>query len=1422
MIKKDKNLIIGLTLILIVLGIGIYINFFNDGLGEPTHKSYDNYEILKPIDEGGNVDVNNETLEQLGVNDFLESSQEVISCGGFCKEFEFTLINPIDLTIDYNNHIEVSLLKTNNEEVTFKYYTYEFVNNSRTERRTDVRDSKNNYLNGSIRYESFNYDEYIFDEGWEWVIIINPFTNLNYREEKKIKVKAYFSPRIGLQNVDWKITANINDFEYDPKWVWFNTSYSYCRTVTVSGLNNTNSLVKAWVNDTDIDTNNYKDIVVSNAGCDGGGSAISFETYNTTVTDKVQLAWLSNNQEYGVYYGNSDADGTQNTTIIFSEDKFDNNLGCGNWKLFGSGTITCNSNYIELFHSGGAYPTGYKNITNSTYNKETNISEVTEGFTLINDRKYGGAGDFIWSGFRWGSANHKYYWANNPSLQTPYNTIDPPDTVDILKWQTQVNYLNTSTAVILVYNLSTGVLLATTSGTGAFTGSEVYPFVGWQTEGNTGEETYTAFYDNIYMLRGLANYSVGYTYTVGSEETQVEISNNPIFNVTINSTNIKHNNTLVNLSVTFKNLDSNGLTNISVWYENNVSMLALYMPFDTNASSGEETKGYSGFLNNGTIYGAKYTNDGKVGGGFEFDGNTNNYIQFNNKGLNTTKWTVSFWMNPYTINGLEDVGLFSTSSGQSRFNIIMSDSLGYVSIQYRNFTSTTKSKSFSGYQFILNEFQHMVFMYNETNFVSYVNGEFNQSFDSSAQGIIQFSNMDTLIRIGNDQWNPGTGNFNGTLDELKVWNRTLSPEQIYQEYLAGASGLPSSILVSEETTLGNTYKVAGYVPNRTSFGMNINTTELLIRNAPPTTPNINYPDDGILTPNYSISLNCSGSTDIEGDSINYEFYADGTNPPTTLRSNYSATNSTYNLNEGINYWRCRANDGIGVSDYNDTRTITVDRRLITSNITTFNHSILEGTTQEFILNITKNNLTVSNINSEFIYDNISYAVTKLQESYDRFSFTSSFIIPSVPSDGTVNLLNWNLTIIQLNSTIVYNTSFSGGQNVEKLFLDNCTTYGTVIFNFTLVDEETQVKLSNGTIETAFNIYTSDRTSLIANLSASYTNIDPLSICMNENLTSTNEYSLDTIVRYEGQDSANEYYNIVDFELTDDTLTQNIVLYDLNISDSTEFQLTFLGGDFLPVANALVSVDRQYISENLFKTVELPKTDTNGQTLLHLVRNDVIYNLRIIKDGIVLGNFENLIAFCDDFIIGDCRIDLTASSSIIETFNFETDLGITFNTPTFDEDTRDISFDFVSSNGEVKEVTMEIINNDIFGNRTVCIENLLSSGGTLTCNVPSSIEDSFLLMSIFVGDDLVVYHNVRIDSENYGSAGYVIYFFMLISFVLMFIKSKTAVLFGMIVAMVTGVSLGLTSDSIVGLGASGLWVILVCGFGIWMLNKERKG
>ena len=557
---------------------------------------------------------------------------------------------------------------------------------------------------------------------------------------------------------------------------------------------------------------------------------------------------------------------------------------------------------------------------------------------------------------------------------------------------------------------------------------------------------------------------------------------------------------------------------------------------------------------------------------------------------------------------------------------------------------------------------------------------------------------------------------------------------------------------------------------------------------------------GILTVNETLTWNVS-DTNLDTCWFNYN------SANTTVTCGDNTTTFALTSQRSLTFY---ANDTFG--------------RLV-SNITTWDYNVFENSqefvneTLEGVINTFTANVTIGGSNSiavaNLIYNGTSN-IGSVSSSANDSILTIDFLAPLVN-------INTNLTFfwsLLLSDSQVINLT-SHNQTVTTISLDNCLTNTVVLYNYTVVDEGNQSLLSNTTIELNINLLDETRQNYIFNFSSEYLNTNPFAVCMSENLTSSS-YLIDSIVKYETINHSIEYYNIVNSTITNSTIPENITLYDLLLQDSTEFKITFKDQDFSFVENALIFIDRQYIAENnSFKTVELPKTDSNGQTIGHFVRNNVVYNIRAIKDGVVLGNFQNIIAFCEDFTIGNCQMVLEATPEESATFDYNEQLGIIFeSTPTYNENTSSISFDFSSDDGSVKIVSMEVTRDDIFGNRSICNNTIASSSGTLSCSFSPSIDDSVLRVEVLVDGQPAVLSSVTLESSDYGNLGYVFWFILTFLFILIFGNSKTEVLIGLGVSLIGATALGVTKGDIIGLGSAGIWMLVIVILGIWKINKEN--
>ncbi len=762
---------------------------------------------------------------------------------------------------------------------------------------------------------------------------------------------------------------------------------------------------------------------------------------------------------------------------------------------------------------------------------------------------------------------------------------------------------------------------------------------------------------------------------------------------------------------------------------------------------------------------------------------------------------------------------------------------------------------------------NVIVTYNGTDKTMWVDGlnVGNQSSSPPVYNPITFVGMG-FIHVNGDFANQ----FEGALDEIAYWNKTLSPSSITQLY---------------------------------NNGLGITFAEIFVT--------LNSPVDNLLSNNDFITFNCSANIIGGGTTlVNMSLYTnesglwEAKNSTTGLSG--KSTTQTFNrtLSEDSHLWNCQMCDSDGDCIFSlQNRTVVIDTISpiinITSPIGQLDYNFIGGNetlnitftdidldicwydyngtnitidgcvtgvknSTNFILEDNNFNITVysndtsGNENSSFIEWN--YKVLEINQTFnvntteantetfeanvilgDGLSVAVAVLVYNGTSNvGSVSALG-NNTIISVDDVVIpgvdtsVNLSFfwalllsdstqinltSQNQTVFALGIDNCTSFTNKILNFTNVDEELQTLLDNSTMEIAVNIFSSDGDILVLNLSDSFST-NPTTICLNTALTDNSNYLMNVIVKYSAESSAIEYFNIVDFVLNLQTVNQNITLFDLNLSDSTEFQLTFTGVDFLPVESVLVFVERQYISENVFKTVELPQTDANGQTVLHLVRNDIIYNLRFIKDGETLGTFENIIAFCQDFTIGDCIIDLSAISNESAFEPYGEFVGIIYDSPpSFDSSTNLVSFSFVSDDGTTKTVQMSVERRDIFGNKIVCTNAVVSSSGTLFCNIGANLTETVLFTIINVDDSDLVFNTVVIDETSFGDIGYAAWFFLTLILILMASDSKNAVIIVTLISYIGAMSMGWFVGGAIGVGSSGVWVLIISVAALWQINRKR--
>lgn len=258
----------------------------------------------------------------------------------------------------------------------------------------------------------------------------------------------------------------------------------------------------------------------------------------------------------------------------------------------------------------------------------------------------------------------------------------------------------------------------------------------------------------------------------------------------------------INASINEANLASinyewNGV-NYSI-YDNN---LVLIMNLDNVSSLSENSttvRDFSRYGNNGTPLGTSWTSSGKYRGGYSFDGVGSDRINISSsQSINSTTFTVSAWIkaaawranrwegsivNDDGTEGAMLAGFFfrSGNNGNLSFGIRQDGNADGDGQDAEDSWQEVKSNSLMS----AGNWHHVVGRYDGSELKIYINGISVGS--ASASNYVRNPNPMT-IGNGYDM----TREFNGVIDEVRIWNRSLNDQEIYEQYISNLNKFNST------------------------------------------------------------------------------------------------------------------------------------------------------------------------------------------------------------------------------------------------------------------------------------------------------------------------------------------------------------------------------------------------------------------------------------------------------------------------------------------------------------------------------------------------------------------------------------------------------------------------------------------------------
>ena len=811
----------------------------------------------------------------------------------------------------------------------------------------------------------------------------------------------------------------------------------------------------------------------------------------------------------------------------------------------------------------------------------------------------------------------------------------------------------------------------------------------------------------------------------------------------------------------------------------NDGTLVSYYKLDESSGSILDAHGSNG----GTYNGALYSQIGKINTAIGFDGD-NDYISIpdtSNELKTATDGSISLWFKTNTILGQK--ALISTGDSTSTtipyfFLGIDGDELYLTGNDGANNAEKTNNSNL-----LIDTWYHAVWTNDGTNNSFYLNGILKTKTliaGSTGKWFGDIAGTDTFA-IGVLDRQTDYANYNGTIDEIGIWDKSLSSTEVEELYNSG-NGLPYGGVetITLESPINGTI-ISDIGANFTVSGKNISAVS-------GNWENVTY----YVWENETL-IN-STTILVSGETFNETKFID------------NFTFSDYEWNAEACYTNVT---GSYCSYANNNNTFTVS--LFTLIEENYVNETISGTLENFSISIDILE-GYSLLGAEFMYNGTMSSPSIIAEGDNRFLLVADYQIPILSADKNITFY-WEVSFsdgISLNST-------ERTQSVLAALLDDCSSYSYHLFNISLFDEKTKASL-NGDIQMTYTLLNKPAYQEINTHSFSATNVSNVNICSVINLTDENlAYSAE--IRYESDGYVPELYNIQRDNLDENVNILN--LYDLKENESTEFLIKYQDNSLITVEGAIIQLLRKYINENTYETIEAPLTSNIGTAVVHVDLDANLYKAIVTKDGEVLDIFDNLVFNCESELTGQCTQNLfgtidpqnSVPISIIEDFVYS--ISGVDNT---------ITTTFSIPSGSPAEINIVLNQKDMFGEVYLCNETIISSSGSIECSYNDTLGDSIIELYLFKDGGLIVQQSYFIKEAgtlDWLGNNFFIVLILFLSIVGMGMASPEWIIINGVITMVLcgGIWLLNGLNFVMGLGTL-MWLIVAAMILIMKISKQE--
>ena len=485
---------------------------------------------------------------------------------------------------------------------------------------------------------------------------------------------------------------------------------------------------------------------------------------------------------------------------------------------------------------------------------------------------------------------------------------------------------------------------------------------------------------------------------------------------------------------------------------------------------------------------------------------------------------------------------------------------------------------------------------------------------------------------------------------------------------------------------------------------------------------------------------------------------------------------------------------------------------------------VEGFSANFNFTINRTNIPTTTAN--LILNNTIYTPTSTAGTNGYF-FEVNIIIPDTwgNTTGITQDWLWNYSITGISDA---NTT-TDNITIYELAIDDCSSYGEVILEFNLYDEETATAVNESAganVEVDLKLTSKDDASVYLDFNKTWVNENNPKICIPLNVLNNSQYWIDFTVGFDSTDRVWEFYYLDDGTLNltkifDIQTATPITLFDLLTTDSTSFLFNYFDQDGLAVDDAIVHVYRKYIGEGTFREVERAKSDLNGDTIVHLVEEDVLYYFIISQYGSILFTSSQYTALCQ---ATPCTIQIEASG---EGATFGTDWDIIDGgayTITSSASARTVNLTYSLNDSSTMNLTVYNYNND--GSYSI-ISTTSDTGstGSMILTVPQSAGNVSFFATVYQDEEFINSEWVDFEQKSSDYFGSTLALFLgaliILTLGLMAVSEGVGTLVFVILGVAVAGFLGLiTTELSTGVNIV-IYLVLAGGILLWKLTGGRK-